>query len=203
MAQTSPTLTAADTWAYRISVLASPFVIFPLLILSATWAIAETPAQFLLWTSIILLFTGLIPGLYILWGIQAGRLTDIHIMVREQRAAVFLVFLVSAAAGIATLWMMEAPTTILLLALIAFGNGLVAALITLFWKVSVHSWVYAGPAIAFVLLSGYPWGWWLLAGLPIVVWARTHRRRHTPTQGIVGALLGIGLTWGLVMLTLR
>lgn len=195
--------TMADRFAYRVSALASPFVIFPLLIVSATWAVADTLNQFLLWTGLILLFTGLIPGLYILWGIQAGRLTDIHIMVREQRAAVFLVFLVSAAAGIAMLWLLEVPTTILLLALIAFGNGLVAALITLFWKVSVHAWVYAGAATAFALLSGYAWGWWLLLGLPLVVWARTHRRRHTPTQGVVGACFGIGLTWLLVLLTLR
>ncbi|MBI4032703.1 hypothetical protein HY374_03290 [Candidatus Berkelbacteria bacterium] len=186
--------------AYLISAVASPFVIFPLLVIGATWGVAASPSEFLAWAGVLLLTTGVIPACYILWGVRAGRITDIHIMVREQRAIVFLVFLVSAAAGLALLWLLEAPRTIFLLALIAFGNGLLAALITLFWKVSIHAWVYAGAAASFALLADAPWGWWLLLGLPLVIWARTHRQRHTIAQGVGGGLLGLGLTYLLYLI---
>lgn len=189
--------------AYLISAVASPFVIFPLLVLGATWGVAETANEFFTWAGTLLLFTGVIPALYILWGVRAGRITDIHIMVREQRAIVFLIYLVSAGLGIVTLWVLDAPTTIFLLALVAFANGLVAALITLFWKVSIHSWVYAGAAAAFALLAREPWGWWLLLGLPLVIWARTSRGRHTIAQGVLGGLFGLGLTFALYLVIFR
>ncbi|MBI4022829.1 hypothetical protein HY375_01545 [Candidatus Berkelbacteria bacterium] len=189
--------------AYLISAVASPFVIFPLLVLGATWGVADTTAEFLTWAGTMLLFTGLIPACYVIWGVRVGRITDIHIMVREQRATVFLIFLVSAGLGIITLWLLDAPTTIFLLALVAFANGLVAALITLLWKVSIHSWVYAGAAAAFALLAEAPWGWWLLLGLPLVIWARTYRHRHTIAQGVLGGLFGIGLTYALYLITFR
>lgn len=189
--------------AYLVSAIASPFVIFPLLVLGATWGVADTTNEFLAWAGTLLLFTGVIPALYILWGVRAGRITDIHIMVREQRAIVFLIYLVSAGLGIVTLWVLAAPTTIFLLALVAFANGLVAALITLFWKVSIHSWVYAGAAAAFALLAEEPWGWWLLLGLPLVIWARTYRQRHTVAQGILGGLFGLGLTYALYLVIFR
>lgn len=186
--------------AYVLSAVTSPFLILPLLVLGATWGIAPTLGEFVLWGSIILWFIAILPTMYVVWAVRTKRITDVHITMREQRASVFLVFLVSAAVALGVLWWLGAPKSIFLLALVAMGNGIFAACVTFFWKVSMHAWVYAVATASLALIAQEPRAWWLLLGLPAIVWARTVRQRHTPMQGIIGALLGLGTTYLLYLI---
>lgn len=185
----------ADRLAYLVSVVGSPFLILPVLILGATWRVASTPEQFLLWGSVALVFFTALPPAYVYNEVRAGRITDLHIQRREQRWSVFLVFLVSTVIGLTVYWMLGAPMPLITLALVVFASAVAAALITLFWKISIHAWVVAGSVTAFALLAADHRWWWALLLVPLTVWARVHRHRHSPAQGILGALAGIGVTY--------
>ena len=189
-----PSRNREDWLAYAISALFSPYIVLPVLAVATTWRIAPTPSDFLLWTSATLFFLSFVPAAFIVHRIRSGQLSDIHIMVREQRFLVFLVFLASGGVGILTLWQLGVPLQFLSLTALLYLNGLIAALITSVWKISLHSWVLAAAITSFALFTGNRAFWWLLALVPAVMWARIVRNRHTYLQSWAGAVVGILLT---------
>ncbi|MBI2589430.1 hypothetical protein HYW32_00125 [Candidatus Berkelbacteria bacterium] len=186
--------------AYVVSALFSPFLILPALIVAATWRVAASPPQFVAWVGIPFLFLFIIPTAYIANEVRARRMSDIHIMVREQRAMAFLVFLVSAAVAIGIYWWIKVPASLLILGVVVFLNALFAAFITLFWKISIHAWVLSGAVTAFALIVDSPFAWWILLFIPLVIWSRIYRGRHTVLQGLMGALIGASATYALYLL---
>ncbi|PON11728.1 hypothetical protein C2W62_43300 [Candidatus Entotheonella serta] len=70
-------------------------------------------------------------------------------------------------------------------------------LITLYWKISVHSAGIAGVATFFSSALGFP----LIALAPVLLvgWSRVHLGRHTVGQVFAGGMLG-GLIF-ILMLT--
>lgn len=192
--------TPADHLALGLSALVSPFVVLPVLLLAANWLVARTPAEFWAWSAVALIFFIGIPPLYIYSQVRAGRITDFHIQVRQQRAQVFAVFLASTAFGIVIDWLLGVPATLLGLLVVIFGSAIVAGLITLGWKISLHAWTLAGSVAVFALLSADDRWWWLLLLVPVVIWSRIHRERHTLAQGLAGGVMGVVVTWLLYQL---
>jgi hypothetical protein len=64
--------------------------------------------------------------------------------------------------------------------------------ISIFWKISMHMAGVGGFSIALVFVFGAAAGWAFLS-LPLVAWARLHRRKHTPAQLAAGAIAGIAI----------
>jgi hypothetical protein len=74
-----------------------------------------------------------------------------------------------------------------------FFSATVFAYISQTWKISVHTGgLSACLAGAITILHWSPW--WLLLQGPLV-WARAHRKRHHPWQGLGGAVLGFVPIW--------
>lgn len=190
-----PDRTWRDHVALVISAVVSPFVVLPTLLLGTTWQVATTLTEFVLWGTVGLLFFVILPPLYIYREVRAGRITDVHVQLREQRATVFAVFLISAALGSTCYWLLGVSSILMNLVIILFLSALVAAMITLEWKISIHAWTVAGSVTAFALLSSNPNWWWGLLAVPLVIWARVHRDRHSPAQGLAGAFVGVVVTW--------
>lgn len=73
-------------------------------------------------------------------------------------------------------------------------NTLLVALISRFWKISIHTTATSGPLVALVMAYGAT----VAAGLlivPIVAVSRVILRRHSWAQVVAGAALGAGSTW--------
>lgn len=142
-----------------------------------------------------LVLTASIPALYIFWQVRLGKISDPHIERREERRSVFGVFIGSLCLGTVALWALGAPHSFVILTLLIFVSSLCAGAITLYWKISIHSWVLAGAITLFGLSFASPsWYWWLLLLVPVVIWSRVYRRRHTLWQGVAGAIFGMVLT---------
>src|SRR5439155_21823673 len=157
----------------------APTVAALLVVLS--WHSAATAEDALRWAVVSVLFASLIPLAYIIRGVRRRRLSDHHVGVREQRPVVLLFGIGSVLVGIAALVYLSAPRE--LVALVgAMAVGLLSSmLVTLFWKISVHSAVIAGALVVLVLVFGSAL---LLFGLVValVAWARVEIGDHTPAQ---------------------
>ncbi len=121
--------------------------------------------------------------------VAAGRIGDVNMNVREERARPY-VFAVACMA-IASVVMLATHAPLALLAL-SFATCLLYALL---WAISLHSKVSAHSAgmglfsAMVVVTAGGP----LLLALPLtlaVMWARVRMRRHTWAQTVAGVLLG-------------
>lgn len=187
--------------AVTISVLFSPFLLPIASILLIVRASVATIQQGLLWMVIVVLFAGVLPMLYILILFRLGRLSDVRLTVREQRANPLIFSLVSALVGSGILHLLNVPQEIVWLCIACVINGLVLTLITQVWKISFHSGVAAGcmTGLATLISSQFIY---LFILLPFIAWARVHRKRHTFLQTIIAAPIAIANTVVVLQLAL-
>jgi membrane-associated phospholipid phosphatase len=139
------------------------------------------------------LFFGVIPFAYVLRGVQKGRWRDHHVGGRAQRRPVFVFSLASMGAGAVLLAVIGAPRELGAFLLTVLGQAVLAGLITLVWKVSLHAWVSSIAGTALVVLYGWP-ALVLWPALAAVGWSRLELKDHTPLQVATGTLLGVVMT---------
>lgn len=178
----------ADAAAFAVSALTSPYLITAVTAVSMVYALRPTSRQLLLWGSVSLFFAALLPFAIVYLLRLRGQVTDMHVALRRQRALPFVATLLSVACGLVILRRLQAPAPLLALGVAFLANGALLTLISLRWKISAHSAVFAAGAFA-VALIGYPQALWALLGLPLILWARVHRRRHTVWQGLFSVAL--------------
>ncbi|MBI3944319.1 MAG: hypothetical protein HY321_00190 [Armatimonadetes bacterium] len=189
----------ADWLALGISALASPFLILPLFAFVITAAYSTDWRHWLCWSTVAAFFSTGIPLLYVLNEWCSGRITDLHVMQREQRGSPFLVALLSSTVGTAVLFYGGAPLALVVVGIGIVCNGIVFALITLRWKISLHPSVYAACVICAAVLAAPGFAWGLLA-LPAIVWARVRRTRHSLAQGLAAIGVAAAVTLGVLAL---
>lgn len=187
-----------DRLAFLISALASPFLILPAFTLALTARLSGGRwGLLLLWTAVAAFFTTVIPFLYIAIGVRAGWITDLHVMRRDQRSRPFVAALVSSAVGTAVLHWIGAPLPLVVLGVGIVANGIVFALITLRWKISMHPSVFTACVLCCTFMINTGWAW-LLFFVPAIIWARIQRTRHSAAQGIAAVLVSALVTIGVL-----
>lgn len=189
-----------DTVAFLVSVVTSPYLVcaaFTIWILSCY---ATSFLQFVGLAGSFLSLAVAFPLGFVLLGIWQGKYTDIHVAIRSQREEVFTVATCSVGVLSLLYYLEGVSLPIVALAVSLFVNGMVFWIISMRWKISVHTAALTQGAIAGALLVT-PWALlWLLA-IPAVAWARLRRNRHTLIQVIAGVVAVGVLTpavfWGL------
>jgi hypothetical protein len=141
------------------------------------------------WGLLTATFCGMIPYGIVIAGVRRRRWTDRHVRVRQQRPVPFLAAIASFLAGLALLVTLGAPRQVVAL-VVAMLTCLAATLVvTLWWKLSLHTAAASGTVAILVLTFGAT----LLLALPmiaLVAWARIRLGEHTPAQTLAGAALG-------------
>jgi len=164
------------------------------------WHSTAGPAG-LAWGLLAATFCGLLPYGIVIAGVHHRRWTDRHLRLRRQRPAPFLAAIASVLAGLALLLALDAPRQLVAL-VVAMLTGLATTLVvTLWWKLSVHTAAAAGTVAILALTFGLT----LTLTFPavaLVAWARVRLGDHTPAQTLAGAALG-GLMATTVFILLR
>lgn len=181
---------ALDRLATVLSEVLAPAVLVAVLLLTVGWHAGDTPGVSRWWGLPGALFAAVIPLGYVLHGVRKGRLTNHHIPERAARRIPLLFGTASLIAGLLLMIALGAPREVLAL-LTAGGAGLaVFALVTHWWKMSIHAGVAAGTLTALTAVYGPL----VLIGTPLVLlgcWARVRLTAHTPAQVVAGALAGV------------
>jgi hypothetical protein len=157
--------------------------------------------EVVLWGAFTSLFAGVLPFLVVYLMYARGRVGDMHVAERRKRWIPLGTSVISGLLGLGSLWAIDAPAQLSALVAAYVANAFVFVVISLWWKASVHAAVYVGAFTSCALVAG-PWWWSGLAGLPLVIWARAQRGRHTLAQGIVGAAVALAATVGAYLLAL-
>ena len=141
------------------------------------------------WGLLAAFFTGVLPTLFISYGIRHGRWDDRNVGARGPRLIVLAFITTSVAAGLIVLIVAGAPR--LLTGYLAFMLASVAVLaaITIAWKISIHCAVASGS----VAILAFIYGPFVLAGYLLVAllgWSRVALKDHTVAQVVGGTILG-------------
>ena len=180
-------------FARCVSNILAPVTISLPLVASVAFYRARDLATALLYALITLFFLSLAPAIYVLIGVRRGKISDLEITNRSERAGPFLFSIMSTAIGLFILLFTNAPKNLETLLFITGVSGTIMTLTTLWWKISVHASTLAGAATVLTILYG-------IVMLPtyllvvLVGWSRVVLRRHTVAQVVVGSLMSIALT---------
>lgn len=166
----------------------NPFLIFTLLYVAVAFT-GSPVSQALLYTLLELLAAASVAG-FVVFLRRRGRVGEFWIPGRAERRLPALFLLVAFLVLLGGLGALGAPADIFLLTLSMGLAAVVAASVTLFWKVSAHSVVTGYAAAAGPLLLGVA-GWTFALLLLPVFWARVALGAHTPLQALGGALIGV------------
>jgi len=179
--------------AQHVSNILAPVTVSLPLVASVAFYRARDLSTALLDALITLFFLSLAPAMYVLIGVHQGKISDLEITNRSERAGPFLFGIMSTIIGLFILLFTNGPKNLETLLFIMGVSGIIMTLTTLWWKVSVHASTLASAATILTTLYG-------IVMLPtyllivLVGWSRVVLRRHTVAQVVVGSLLSILLT---------
>jgi len=186
--------------ANYISVIGQPvFIPIPVFILLATKI--SDPVKCALVIIVSLFFVTVVPtAVTYYFSIKLGR-RDGDIPDRTLRFKPMMLGVVSYLIGTLCLYLMDAPKVMTVLMLCYAVVTFVMTIITLYWKISIHSVGVVGPSMA-LAVTFWPWGLLYILLLPPIAWSRYVLKRHTLAQLIAGALTGFLITGVLFLLLL-
>ncbi len=172
--------------AFGISAIFSPYVAAAIFIVLIVYKYSNNFGQFLPWMITFFLFALVLPGLYILWLLEARKITDIHMADPNERKTPLMLTAISSIVGSVILFYLHAARPIFMISIIYAVNSLMIGIVTQWWKISVHTAMFASIATIAVVIFGAQF-WWLYLILLPLAWSRIYRKRHTVWQTIFGA----------------
>ena len=181
----------ADRLARWISVLFDSSIISLPVFFAFGWT--ATGVTGLVWAGLILLIITGIPLAYLILGQRWGWVSDFEMTQRSERPRFILVSLSSDLLALAIIYLFHGPSLLLVMVLTYLCLGVTMFTVSNFWKISLHMAGVSGFSMALAFVFGAPA---LVAffSLPLVAWARLHRRKHTIAQLIAGAFAGSLIT---------
>ncbi len=188
----NPLLRVYHGAAFALSAVLSPYLVIPIGTVGIVASQELARGALWRWTLMSIFFSTGVPALYVVWQVLAGKISDVHVMEREQRGGPFLVAIFSSALGALAMKLFGAAQPIWALGVVLSVNGVIMLWITTFWKISIHVAVLSATVFASLfLIPGIP-KWQLLLLIPALMWARVTRGRHSIWQGISGcAVAGV------------
>src|ERR1700686_4174985 len=181
------------------NILAPASISLPFIVLVALYH-AQNVTRAFLYAGISLFFLSLGPFIYILIAVRVGKISDVDVSRRTERAGPFLFGISSVLAGWLVLILLRGPENLQNLLFITAVSGIVMMVTTLWWKISIHSSSMGGVATILTAFYGAVMLPTFLL-LILVSWSRVVLRRHTVSQVIAGSLVSIALT--LLILKIR
>lgn len=169
------------------------------------WRLAPPGGNALAWVLVGVLCAPVLPTLYLVRQMRRGRVGDHHVRLRQQRPPIIVAFLAGGLLALALLARLGAPREVLALVGSGVVSAVVALVITLRWKISVHVGTVAGTVAVLAQLFG-PAMLLLALLVPLVAWARVRVSDHTVGQVVGGAIVGAissGLSFALIAALLR
>src|SRR5579883_2148566 len=166
-----------------VSLAGSPFLLAALLLLIVSWHATHRVWPALGWAALAAAFVTVTPLILLSLAVWAGRVRNLELDVRRERPWPMLIALGITVLGLLVLWALGAPRLLLILLISTLVGGLVALLITLRWKISIHTGGAAGAAAVPLLL-----------GVALIGWSRVTLGKHTWPQVLAGAALSVAIT---------
>lgn len=117
--------------------------------------------------------------------LRQGAYSDDDVSVRHQRTELYIFGLATVLVGMLILALLGAPGSLLALLASAAVINVIAAVINIYWKISVHS-ATMGSCTTVAALASAPLGILFGACAVALGWARVRTRNHTLGQVVAG-----------------
>lgn len=184
--------------AWAVSRVFDPVVEIPILLAGSVYYALSNGLR---WRFLVMLLVvdALLPALYMVYGLMKGKIKDWDITKREERMGLYFFTIFAHLFGVVAAYVVG-KTDLFEILLVFWTMAVVFAVVTLFWKISVHAGTNAAVVAFFNHYYGWDRFWWLVLVLIVVLWSRVEIKKHTWAQVLVGATLALvwvslGLQW--------
>ena len=123
-------------------------------------------------------------------GVRSGRWRDADVSVREERRRFYRWAIPFSAVGALAIWLMRAPAFILRGVIVTLALFILAAIINLRLKISLHI-LFAFYCAVILLRLGVVFGVSAFILAALVSWSRLLLGRHTLIEATMGGLMGV------------
>lgn len=184
--------------AQVISFLFNPVMLLVFVPLLLVYKTTEDVVLALAWTGYTMIFL-LAMTFFIIYGVHKKIFTDMDVSKRTQRPLLFLVSGFMAIVYLYGLLFLNGPKILTVVILGIIASVVLISLINTRIKMSIHVATVSSLIFALAIIyQGYAYLTVLL--IPLVAWARLKIKRHTLSETIVGAVVGILLSLGMYLL---
>ena len=176
-------------FAQRVSLVLNP--LFVLAIAIALVSVKASGAG--VWTAALVVFVfGALVPLCVVWHmLRRGAIGEVFIPHRAERPRPLFSFAMSAWLGAGVLYVMDAPQALNALMLCVAILSVIALLVTMRWKISLHALGIWAACAAVIALYGNS-GWLAVVPAGMASWARYALRVHSLPQILAGSIVGAG-----------
>jgi hypothetical protein len=182
------------SWERALSDVLSPPVVWGALVFPMAIRATGSLAAALPWALIYVGFVCILPAAYIGIQVWRGRISDVHINLREQRLRPYAVSLIGVGLAFITMVLLSAPPLMVMFTLFTLVQMALMLVFTTRWKISMHSMSITSAVVTLGLLYGLVAFLLLTPLILLVAVARIRLRRHSVKQVVAGILLGGGVT---------
>lgn len=181
--------------ATRIAELVSAVTRLPLMAVPLFLLIGAASAgvRGILWACLCLFLTSGLSLLYLAYLVRSGRVRDPARIPQRERAGPLWTVAGLHAAAFLIISVPGAPASLRAVLLSYALATLLFALFTPYINLSLHAAGVSGAAVSLIFVFG-TWGLPAVLLIPLVWWARTVSKRHTPAELALGVLVGAGGT---------
>ena len=176
-----------------ISIILHPFSLSPTVFTILTFENKLTTVNSFHYT-ITLLFSTIFPFITFLILKRLKHISDYNILIRSERIMPLFLSSVYFLLGFLILWYFNAAIMVQGLMFCYTINTLLVALITKFWKISLHAITISGPLTA-LWIQGFHYPIAMSSLIFFVCLARWFLKAHTKTQVLGGTLFAIIFTY--------
>ncbi len=178
--------------AQTVSFITNPiFILFPIpYLLVYRFGYGHTYAIKWMLFSFIFLF---LAGIFVIYEVKHKVFSDMDVSRREQRPLLFGMIGLITTVYMISLSIFKAPPVLFISVLGGMIGIIMASLVNMRVKASLHVASLTTVLITLVRLYSLPFYIFLL--IPIVGWARIQIKRHTEEEVVIGFFLGIALTF--------
>lgn len=171
-----------------ISFISNPVFIFIALPFFLVYKTTHDTAIALNWTIYTLVFLSIFV-IFVLIGVKRKLFSDIDVSRREQRPILYFIGSVLTVLYLSTLFLLQAPRILFITTFGIMLGILIASLINMKIKASVHVAAISGLLTSLsIIYKGYYL--FLLLLIFIIGWSRVKIKRHTVPEVVIGGILG-------------
>ena len=175
--------------AWVISRVFDPVVEIPILLAGSVYYALSNGLRWR-FLAMLLVVDALLPALYMVYGLMKGKIKDWDITRREERMGLYFFTIFAHLFGVVAAYAVG-KTDLFEILLVFWVMAVIFAVVTLFWKISVHAGTNAAVVAFFNHYYGWDRFWWLVIVLVVVLWSRVEIKKHTWAQVLVGAILAL------------
>ncbi len=178
-------------WAHAVSLILSPPLVWAIWVVSFTLTSTNRRDSDWLSASLFVLSICVAPMLFVAYNVRNGKISDMHMRLSRER---YIPYSIAIAAGVASAIIMAnygADPTLLIVTLASIVELVVILAGTFFIHISLHAMGMASIISATAVIFGVGQSLLFLPLLLLVALARLVLKRHTASQIVVGALIGL------------